>query len=108
MQTIENNNSTSNNNTFERDSSPAEVEHIADKEYPLEVLGNQGAKQGETTQLKNICCQIIFYLQKLLMISGPKTTLTKEEMITSGSGFCQEGGLQGGHDQESFGNREQQ
>ena len=48
MQTIENNNSTSNNNTFERDSSPAEVEHIADKEYPLEVLGNQGAKQGET------------------------------------------------------------
>ena len=49
MQTIENNNNTSNNNTFERDSSPAEVEHIADKEYPLEVLGNQGAKQGETT-----------------------------------------------------------
>ena len=43
MQTIEN-----NNNTFKNDSPPAEVEHIADKEYPLEVLGNQGAKQGET------------------------------------------------------------
>ena len=44
MQTIEN-----NDNTFKNDSPPAEVEHIADKEYPLEVLGNQGAKQGETT-----------------------------------------------------------
>ena len=42
------------------------------------------------------------------MVRGPKTTLRKEEMITSGSGFCQGGGLQGGQKQDSFGNREQQ
>ena len=114
MQTIENNNNTSNNNTFERDSSPAEVEHIADKKYPLEVLGNQGAKQGETIHetlilaLKYLLSSIIFQLQKLLMVRGPKTTLRKEEMITSGGGFFQGGGLQGGQKQDSFGSREQQ